>query len=139
MKKPRVMPDTNILISALILWSGKPRDIFNKSLNGEITFILSEELLEELIEVLNRPKFSLITNEEKTDFLKNIKEFSQLVSPYQKFNIILKDPEDNKVLEAAVEGDADYIITGDEHLLELKEFRNIKIVNAKEFLDINFT
>jgi len=138
MKRPKVVPDTNILISSLILKSGKPREIFNKFLNGEIIFILSNELLEELNDVLSRPKFNLITKEERTEFINNIKEFSQLVNPNQKLNIILKDSSDNKVLEAAYEGKADYIITGDEHLLELKKFNEIKIINPKEFLEINF-
>lgn len=136
MKKLRIVPDTNILVSALIRKSGKPREIFNKFLNEEIVFTLSEEVLIEFIDVLNRPKFSAITEEEKTDFIKYLSELGELVYPQQKIDFISEDPKDNKILETAVEGKADYIITGDEHLLKLKEFRKIKIVNADEFLRI---
>ncbi len=136
MKKLRIVPDTNILVSALIRKSGKPREIFNKFLNEEIVFTLSEEVLIEFIDVLNRPKFSAITEEEKTDFIKYLSELGELVYPQQKIDFISEDPKDNKILETAVKGKADYIITGDEHLLKLKEFRKIKIVNADEFLRI---
>ena len=105
-------------------------------LKEEIIFVLSEEILAEFIEVLDRPKFNSINQNEKTEFIKNISELGELVNPQQKFNIILEDPKDNKILEAAVEDKADYIVTGDEHLLKLKEFRKIKIVNANEFLEI---
>ena len=76
----------------------------------------------------------MIDTKEKEDFVKNLIELSQSVDPKEKLEIIEKDPADNRVLEAAVESNADYIITGDNHLLELKEFKNVKILNADEFL-----
>ena len=136
MKKIKVVPDINILVSAFILKVGKPREIFNKFIHEEIIFILSEKIFEELIEVLKKRKFDLISNEEKTDFIKRITELAEIVSPKERIEIIKQDFTDNKIIEAAVEGNADYIITGDEHLLSLKEFRGIKILNAKEFLEL---
>ena len=136
MKGLRIVPDTNILVSALILNRGNPRDIFNKFVNGEIIFILSEELLAEFLDVLSRPKFNNIFEQEKIDFINLIKEFSEIIIPLEKLDIIKEDSEDNKILEVAIAGKAHYIISGDEHLLKLKEFRGIRIVNAQEFLNI---
>ncbi len=134
MERQRIVPDTNILVSALILNRGNPREIFNKFINEEIIFVLSQELLAELEEVIYRPKFDKIKKEEKVEFAALIKELSDIVNPKEKLTIILEDKDDNKVLEAAIEGRANYIVSGDEHLLKLKEFRGIKIVNAQEFL-----
>ena len=63
-----------------------------------------------------------------------IKRFSEIVYPKQKLNIIGKDKADNKVLECALEGRAKYIISGDSHILELKEFRGIAILSPSEFI-----
>ena len=63
-------------------------------------------------------------------------QISYLVEPKNKVNAIKEDHMDNIVLETALEGKADYIISGDGHLLKLKEFKGTKIVNSKEFLDL---
>ena len=64
-----------------------------------------------------------------------ILKIATFVKPVEKIDIIKNDPDDNMVLEAAVAGDSDYIVTGDPDLLELKEFREIRIIKAKEFFD----
>ncbi len=58
-----------------------------------------------------------------------------MVSPKEKFDVIKKDKDDNKIIDAAVEGKVDYIVSSDKHLLDLKQFKGIKIVTPKEFLD----
>ena|SRR3989344_1994871 len=134
--KKRAVIDTNVLVSAALIKLGKPRKIFEKFLNGEIILIESEELITELKDVLMRSKFKFITIGEKEIFIKSLTELCEIVEPKQKFEIIKEDSDDNIVLETAVQGKTDYIISGDEHLLKLKEFRGIKILSPKEFLEL---
>ena len=63
-------------------------------------------------------------------------ENSLIVEDYEKLDIIKEDPDDNKFLEAAIAGNADFIISQDNHLLKLKEFNNVKIIIPEEFLKI---
>jgi predicted nucleic acid-binding protein len=60
--------------------------------------------------------------------------FSKIIVPVEKVSVAI-DPDDNKVLEAALEANADFIVSGDKHLLNLKEFKGVRILTAKEFLD----
>lgn len=126
----KVVLDTNILISAL-LFGGKPRQILKLVLNKQIKAVTSLILLAELSDVLMKKfDFSL----EKTSlFEQKIKKYFQVVYPTQTINI-LKDTADNRVLEAAKTGDCQIIVTGDKELLELKEYKEIKILTADEFL-----
>lgn len=94
----------------------------------------TKEILEELSEVLERDfKRSKSYCEEIIDFL--IKRI-QVIEPETHLNIIESDPDDNKILECALSSQSDYIITYDNHLLDLKEFRGIKIIKPEE-LEIN--
>ena len=131
----RVVLDTNILISALG-WDGNERKILKKCIQGDIQLIESLELLNELIKVLQRQKFNFISARKKAEFLKYLVEISELVYPKERLNLIIEDPTDNKVLECALKGNANYIISGDLHLLNLEEFRKIKIVNPTKFLKL---
>ena len=133
MGKAKVTLDTNILISALG-WDGKPRRVFEKVLSDEIELIISEEQFEELCEVLDYPRLNF-TEEEKDRFKSLIIGVATLIKPSEKINVIKQDPDDNMILEAAVAGQANYIVTGDPDLLVLKEFRGIRILTAKEFLN----
>ncbi len=132
MGKTKVTPDTNILISALG-WKGNPNQVFRNVVNGEVELIISDEQFSELEETLEYPKFQF-TEEQKSRFKSLILEIATFVKPIEKIDVIKNDPDDNKVLEAAVAGNADYIVTGDPDLLELKEFRGIEIVTAKRIL-----
>jgi len=133
MGKKKIILDTNILISALG-WKGNPRIIFNKITEKKFELILPYKQLNELLRVLNYPKFK-VTNEQKDRFLAILLEISTLVKTKTRVNAIKDDPDDNIILEPANEMKIDYIISGDEHLLKVKEFKSAKIVTAKEFLD----
>ena len=134
MGKTKVTLDTNILISALG-WNGNPNQVFSRVISGEVDFIISDEQFTELAETLEYPKFQF-TEEQKDRFKSLILEIATFVKPVEKIDAVKNDPDDNIVLEAAVAGKVNYIVTGDPDLLELKEFRGIKIVKAKEFLDL---
>src|SRR3989344_6136415 len=120
MGKKKIILDTNILISALG-WGGNPKSIFNKVIDGEFELILSYKQLNELLRVLNYPKFKF-TDEQKDRFLLVLLEISTLVETKHKVDIIKEDPDDNLILEPSNEMEIDYIISGNDHLLKLKEF-----------------
>lgn len=128
----RVVLDTNILVSGTI-FAGKPRKIILLALEGKVKSIISPVLLSELNEVLSK-KFKIHPRD--IDVLgRQLKKHFTFVHPRKVFNI-LKDEPDNRVLEAAVEGDSNYIVTGDKELLNLAEFKGIKIVTASQFLEV---
>lgn len=131
-KPPRVVLDTNIIISALI-YGGKPQQVYDLSLNKQIFVITSLILLAELTEILIK-KFNFDLNRIK-QLEKIVKRNFQTVHPLKTIKL-LEDQDDNRVLEAAYEGNCDYIVTGDKELLKLSVFKKIKIVTADEFLNI---
>lgn len=127
----RVILDTNIIISAL-LFGGKPREILSivedeANINAITSSILKAELAEVLTQKFNFSKDKLQDTEEY------ISDNFELVNPSQAIEI-LKDKDDNRVLEAAVEGKCQYIITGDRQLLSLGLFKNIKILTSDQFI-----
>lgn len=124
----KVVLDMNVLIAA-ILFGGKPRQILEKAIRGEIRLCLSEPILEELKGVLQRSKFDY--SPEMIQFiLTELTGIADLVNPSETIGVVLEDPEDNRILECAVETEANYVITGDFHLLKLSRYRNIGVVNV---------
>ncbi len=128
----RVVVDMNILVSALIK-RGKPRKLVLKLLE-EHTVILSRQMLAELADVLTRDKFAVKTPQ-IDKFLSILVRKSKIVTPSSRFKIISEDPDDDIVLNTAYTGKAQYIVTGDRHLLALKEFKRIKIVQVTHMLE----
>lgn len=120
---PRVIFDTNTIISALV-FGGKPETVFRLVFDGKINSVISPILLSELTEVLrkrfNFPPQRIQSLEEV------IKQSFEVVHPSEVIKSS-RDEDDNRVLEAAVEGRCEYIITGDKDLLVLGKFRGIKI------------
>ena len=104
-----------------------------KILSGKVKVIVSEEMLKELSEVSNRPKFNnIFTDERLKELFSLLDSYAIMVSPSHKFDLC-RDFKDNFLLEAAAEGKADYLITGDEDLLILKKILKTKIIKPKEF------
>ncbi|MBS3119404.1 putative toxin-antitoxin system toxin component, PIN family [Candidatus Woesearchaeota archaeon] len=133
----KVVLDTNVLVSASISKAGNPNRIFRLALQNKITFFTTADILEELEGVL-RVKFKWPQDIIRT-YLAIILKHAILTKTKHKLNIVKRDPADNKILECAASCKADYIITGDNHLLDLKEFRETKIITPKEFLNkLNF-
>jgi len=131
----RVVLDTNVFISG-IFWSGNYcSQIIDKWKNKEIELVSSLETIEELVETLKNFKISMPENmieEWKNLILNN----SLLVQVSSKIDAIREDPEDNKFIEVAVDGKADFIISQDKHLLNLKEHQGIKIVKPEEVVKL---
>ena len=133
-KKLRVVFDTNVWVSFLVgkVLSGLEGLIFDDS----IQILLSDELLEEMNDVIHRPKF------EKYFSLGMINELialmlgkAELVEVIETFDVC-RDAKDNFLLDLCVSGGADYLVTGDEDLLALNPFRNLQIINYNAFRDI---
>ena len=132
--KPRVVLDTNVLISALI-WVGKPSKILDAVKRGKVELILSKEILMEFVKVLFREtKFKLSQNDIE-DALNMVSDPATLIEPIIAVDL-LKDRSDNKILECAISSSADYIVSGDKDLLRLEKFAGIKLVSVSDFLKL---
>ncbi len=131
MGKKKIVIDTNNLISALG-WEGKSRELLRRVIDNEYEMIISLKQIEELKRVLNYPRFKF-REEQKQKFLGVIFEIATMIETKTAINII-KDTSDNMLIESAVESCSDYIISGDNHLKTIKQFRGIKIISVSEFL-----
>ncbi len=129
----RVVFDNNVLVSAALI-SGVPRKAFDKLLDHG-TALTSIPVLLELADVLNREKFDkYLTHEERMRFMVSYLKVAEMVDIDETI-IACRDPKDDKLLELAAAGNADFLITGDTDLLVLDPFRTVKIITAREFLD----
>jgi uncharacterized protein len=127
MSNRRVVLDTNVLVSAF-LFEGKPRELFRKVISGSIQCFLSEPILRELTEVLQRPKFG-VPYEVCQQIVQELYAICEVVDPASRIDIVRSDPDDNRILECALEAKADFLVTGDRHLLEIETFRGIEIID----------
>lgn len=130
---PEIVIDTNIYISA-IFWGGKPRQIVDMGRDGNIHIFTSSEIEEELVDKL-KTKFGI--NDQDINFITS--DFSTFTTPVRikkRLKIVLDDPEDDKFIECAVACQAQYIVSGDKHLLKIKEYDRIKILKAADFLPL---
>jgi len=131
----RVVLDTNILVSG-IGWPGIPRQILEKLIDGKLILVESPALLNEFIEVIKDEKFGFLEEDNIDEFYMLLVEKSEVVEPAFELNVIKEDATDNRVLECAVAGHADHIVTGDRHLLRIGSFAGIKIVTAKQMSEL---
>ncbi len=129
----RFVFDTNVVISAVLFNNSVPGQAFIRALNhGRI--LVSKALVGELSRVLGRDRFDrYVTREERDAFLSSLIRESSLIEISQTVQVC-RDPEDDQILELAVNGNATYIVTGDADLLVLNPFRGIEIVTPAEFL-----
>lgn len=132
----RVVVDTNVIVSGLLRSIGPPGITLRAGEGAAFTWITSPELLAELEHVLGRPHITHLVGEERiTRFLTAVAEVATVVEPTDRIDIS-SDPDDNRVLEAAVAGNADYIVTGDRDLLELGSHARIQIVTPAAFVKL---
>lgn len=110
MGKKKIVLDTNILISALG-WKGNPKEVFRRVLEGEFELVMVEKQLEELKEVMNYPKFAF-TEDQKSRFLALLLSVAKVIETSGKLKVIKEDPDDDVILESAIENNVDFIISG---------------------------
>jgi putative PIN family toxin of toxin-antitoxin system len=131
--KPRYGFDTNVVVSALLFSRSKPARAFFTALDeGEV--LVSADVVKELNDVLGREKFErYVSEEDRTRFLRSLLREASLIEPEEEIQAC-RDPKDDKYLELAVSGGADYIVSGDDDMLALTPFRGIPILTPDEFL-----
>lgn len=132
--KMRVVLDTNIFVSG-IFWKGSSNDVLIFWEEGKFTLITSLDTISEIITVLGDFKVRM-PDDAIREWIELIVEKSEIVEPTERIDIVKDDPEDNIFIEAAIAGNADYLVSQDKHLLKLKEFREIKIVTPEEFIKL---
>jgi len=128
----RVVLDTNILISAFIFPGGPPEAVYRLALEDRVELVTSRPLLVELGRVLTE-KFGWDSSR-ADEVVAQVARLGQVVRPTETVSEIAADPSDDRVLEAAAEGGAEVIVSGDRHLLRLGTWRAVRIEPAAKFL-----
>ena len=127
----KVVFDTNIFISAFVIPGSQAEKAVLRIIEGRDVLLLSKGILDELLTVLST-KFSR-DKEEISRVAVILSEMAEWVVPSEKIKVLNHDP-DNRILECAVSGSADVIVTGDKELLRLRGYEKTKIISLKEYL-----
>lgn len=135
----KVVLDANQYVSAVLKPESKPAQLVQLALKKKVTILASEPILEEIERVLSYPKLQKVHNfapEEVSQYVQDIREAAMITPAKLKLQAVKKDPADDKYLVCAVEGNADYIVSGDHHLKDLALYRGIPILDPATFLQI---
>lgn len=128
--------DTNVFISGILTKGGNPSIVIKSwKRSKKYQLFVTEEIIQEVLKVMRKLK---VNPDIVTDWDNSIRKNAIQVVPTRRIENIKEDPPDNKFLECAIEANADYIVTGDEHLKRLDRLEGVKIVSPKEFLDVLF-
>jgi len=134
----RITLDTNVMVSSTF-WAGAPDQVMRLVEEKEVELILSEEIMNELVEVLEYEEVKKKVREKGLMMRRSVEKIlsvSQIIKPNERIYAVKEDPDDDKFLECAVEGDAEYLVSRDKHLLKLKKYKGIEIIKPEEFLRI---
>jgi len=132
----KVVLDTNIVVSGL-LWGGRPRHILDLAREGSFSLYTSTALVAELDDVLTRPKFAarLARVHGGAKILsEGYLALAETVEPTYTPHVVTADPDDNLVLACVLAADANYVVSGDRHLLDPGSYEDVPILNAADFL-----
>ncbi len=129
-----VVLDTNALVSAL-LFGGGPGELISLWEKGRIVPLLSKDVLLEYVRVLGYPKFALSAEDIKGLIEEHVLPYAELVTVGKTPSVIHADPADDKFLALAVAGGADFLISGDRHLLALERYQGVEILTPRDFLE----
>ncbi len=134
----RAVLDVNVVVSGILVPHGHPAQILQAWRDGRFLLITSEAIIQEVKEVLNRPrirkKYHHLTPRIIGRLVNLLWHHSVLVPGKLKLRVVKRDPDDDKVIIAAVEGKAEYIVAGDADLTDLKSYHGIKIVKPADFM-----
>jgi uncharacterized protein len=136
----RVVLDTNVLLSTVIRPGGKPDQIL-RQLPGRFELLASEFILSELNEIVTRRHIQAKYKDQVTApkwalFTSRLRLLATMVEVKSDLRGVVSDPDDEAVLVTAVDGEAAYLVTGDRHLLKLKEYERVRILTPEEFLQV---
>lgn len=131
--------DTNTLVSAIInINSSVSQEIYQSFIEKRFLLITSPSILEEVDEVIHRERimsFHKLPLKQLEEIISELANLSYIVPGNTKIDIS-RDPDDNKIIAAAVEGNTDYIVSRDRDILDLKEYNNIKIISPEQFMKV---
>lgn len=128
----RIVLDTNILVSATIS-EGKPRDLLRLAIQRRYLLIKSTGTIEEFVEVLQRPEFRM-TGKEVVKAKNALVKTGKTIKVTSKRKIVREDPDDDIFINTALDGNADYLVSGDPRLLGLSNYKGIEIVTVNDML-----
>jgi putative PIN family toxin of toxin-antitoxin system len=134
----KIVIDANLFASALIKPNSNPGRILNLIKQNQVDLILPTAIIKEIKRILVYPKLQKYhgkTAQEIDAYFEDILMFAWIVEGEGEVDLIEDDPTDNKYLVCAYEGEADYIVSGDHHLLDIGTYQGIEILKAKSFLD----
>ena len=135
----QVVLDANVYVSALISDKGNPSRIINRWLAGEFDILVSPPIINEILRVTGyrriQNKYARV-RENRLEFVELISEQGFWIEPDRALSIVPADESDNRYFECAVAGGAQYIVSGDAHLLEIGEYRGIVIVTPAAFITL---
>jgi putative PIN family toxin of toxin-antitoxin system len=130
----KVVLDTNVYFSAFNGTRGAPYKVWRRALAREYTLLVSPAIIRELADVLrrslDRPEAEIIAQ------LKRVTRVAEMAEPRFILDVVAADPDDNRILECALAGNANLVVSGDRHLTSLKTFRGITILRPADFLRI---
>ncbi|MEK7354547.1 MAG: putative toxin-antitoxin system toxin component, PIN family [Chloroflexota bacterium] len=135
----RAVVDSNVLVSGFISRKSYPREIDQRWRNGEFVLVTAPGIIEEVARVLRLPRIQQRYRLREFDiqaFILTLRHETDCTAGKLALKDIASDPDDDKIISCAVEGKADFIITGDKGLLQLREYQGIKIINAEAFIGI---
>ena len=135
----KIVIDANLFASGLIKPDSNPGRILDLIERNQVELILSPPIIREIKRILLYPrlqKYHQKTTQEIDAYFEDVLMFAWIVEGEKTVDIIKDDPSDNKYLACAYEGEADYIISGDHHLLDIETYQGIAVVKAKVFLNV---
>ena len=135
----KIVVDANIFVSGLIKPKSNPGKILDLIKQNQVELVISPGIIKEIKRILLYPKIQKYhrrTPREIDEYFEDILMFAWVVEGKEPVDVIKDDSTDNKYLACAHEGEADYIVSGDHHLLDLGDYQRIDIINARAFLAI---
>jgi len=136
--KTRAVLDTNVLVSSLVAEHGPPRQILNAWLENRYILVTSLYLVEELIHVLSYPRIAerlRLDEDELEAILAALLSKAEVTPGRLRLPGVTRDPKDDAVVACAREGEAHYIVSGDQDLLVLSEYEGIRVVTPRQFVE----
>ena len=132
----KIVLDTNVWISGLI-WGGRPAEIITAAEDNRLSILISEEIIAEISRVLNYPKLKDAyqpTGLKREDLIETIIKIGKIVKVTKKLNVVHEHPADNKFIECAWASKANYLVSGDKHVLRINAYKKTKILTVNDFL-----
>lgn len=133
----RIVADTNVVVSRYIAPRGNPARVLDRWRQGEFDLLVSEPLLREYRRVFGYARLRArhhLSDAEIERVIEDLRELAIMTAPCEPIPVVEDDPDDDKFLECAVAGGAEIIVSGDEHLLRLGNYRGIQILSPAAFL-----